>query len=140
MNENFADSVMLELMRRTVVMVDNMAEQVEDNVDDAMDRYYAAYKPKRYVRTHTMHNSVYMTNAAVVAPTTVEAGVGILMENRAYKQGYTLADAVEDADNYTHGGYNAKGAGVSVWHDPIEEVEKKQDKMWKKAARAAKIG
>lgn len=140
MGKNFADSVMETLTRRAMKMVDHMAGQVEDEVNSAMGRYYASYKPKVYERTYRMRDSVYRTKAALVSPTTVEGTVGILMEERSYKLGYTLADAVHHADDYTHGGYEAEGAGVSVWHDPIEEVEKNQGEMWEKAAKAAGIG
>lgn len=140
MAKNFADSVMETLTRRTIKMVDNMAEQVEEVVDGAMGDYYGSYKPRVYKRTYRMRDSVYKTKAVLISPTTVEGSVGILMPDRAYKLGYTLADAVRDADDYTHGGYEAEGAGVSVWNDPIEEVEKNQDKMWEKAAKSAGIG
>lgn len=125
------ESLKAALLDALVTATDNMAQMVEDEVDDAVMHYYQSYSPTLYSRTGTLSKAPKRTPAT-------QNGDGASAEvyldtSLGYHTGtWTIENVISAAENMTHGGKNV-GEGVSIWRHPMNEVSAKSHEMWKKA-------
>ena len=129
------DQLKQALQERLVQAVDNMAQMVLDDVDDATMHYYQSYSPWLYDRTGTLSYAPRKTSAT-------ETGDGaqaqVYMDTSlGYHTGsWSMADVISAADSLTHGGKKV-GEGVSIWAEPIKTAQGNSRSMWLRAMRDA---
>lgn len=113
---------------------DCMAEMIQDEVDEAVRRYYLSYSPTQYKRTGTLSDAPQRLPAVQTADG-AEACVYLDTGLQYHTGTWNMNNVIKAAELYTHGGVHKNG--VSIWNEPMQEVAGKSRLMWKKALNDA---
>lgn len=126
------------LEKALLIAVDEMAETVEDKLDEAVMRYYQSYTPNLYDRTGTLSYAPQRTDAR---PAANGAEAEVYMDTSLhYRPGdWSMEQVITAADNLTHGGWYTSGAGVSIYKAPIKVAKLSSRQKWEKSLKDAGI-
>lgn len=145
MNCNSLYALQRALIEALTEAVDNVADQVKKEIDESVSKYYQGYIPGEYggfkgwvyERTNTLKQTPVKENAVSLA-SGAEVEVRMNTELTYLTGTWSMENVIDAADNLTHGGWRI-GKGVSIWEQPIKEMDEKSISMWRKALLNAGI-